>query len=317
MKLKLLVTFLLCFFALLILFGSHHATFAQSLAEASVYATLSDDCVIPPSGPWPPCATQGDPPPSDLSAGCVIPPSGPWPTCATQGDPPPPNLPVGCVIPPSGPWPLCAVNVTAPPPSPSSGSLPADECVIPPSGSWPECDRMTVRIDNSGSHQYRVAWRGNNPNVSVKMVVQIVTIDGDTGQEKPARYVHGIVTGRAESVELVALTPFAGRLIENRTVTFQLEDAAKRVIAEQELPLVRPSILPTVNQFIEVGPANNRTVIWDVSTDVRRSNLHLQINRATGSEQVIFLPLRGQRQIVGEYESIDLIVNGWVVGTLR
>lgn len=38
------------------------------------------DCVIPPSGPWPPCATGGTPPPANDD--CVIPPSGPWPLCA-------------------------------------------------------------------------------------------------------------------------------------------------------------------------------------------------------------------------------------------
>lgn len=68
------------------------------------------ECVIPPSGPWPPCATQGDAPPPDLPSGCVIPLSGPWPPCATQGDTPPPDLPPGCVIPPSGPWPPCATG---------------------------------------------------------------------------------------------------------------------------------------------------------------------------------------------------------------
>ncbi|MGB1252840.1 MAG: hypothetical protein ACPG8W_19655 [Candidatus Promineifilaceae bacterium] len=43
-------------------------------------------CVIPPSGPWPPCATNGNTPSSGNSGGgCVIPPSGPWPSCATGG----------------------------------------------------------------------------------------------------------------------------------------------------------------------------------------------------------------------------------------
>lgn len=83
-----------------------------------------DDCVIPPSGPWPPCATGGNaggsqacpasgvwPPgctPTNAGSGggdCVIPPSGPWPPCATGGN----NAGSGdCVIPPSGPWPQCA-----------------------------------------------------------------------------------------------------------------------------------------------------------------------------------------------------------------
>ncbi len=35
-------------------------------------------CVIPASGPWPPCATGGN----TGNTGCVIPASGPWPPCA-------------------------------------------------------------------------------------------------------------------------------------------------------------------------------------------------------------------------------------------
>ena len=44
----------------------------------------SGDCVIPPSGPWPPCATGGNS--GGGSGDCVIPPSGPWPPCATGGN---------------------------------------------------------------------------------------------------------------------------------------------------------------------------------------------------------------------------------------
>ncbi len=44
----------------------------------------SGDCVIPESGPWPPCATNGGN--SDGNSDeCVIPESGPWPPCATGG----------------------------------------------------------------------------------------------------------------------------------------------------------------------------------------------------------------------------------------
>ena len=97
----------------------------------------SGSCVIPPSGPWPPCATGGNQPPAPLPTPipsnpneCVIPPSGPWPPCATGGNtsaPLPTPIPTqtppnnaGCVIPPSGPWPPCATGGgSAPTPFPT------------------------------------------------------------------------------------------------------------------------------------------------------------------------------------------------------
>lgn len=62
-----------------------------TLAITSVSATAADTtqrdghCVIPESGPWPPCATGGVVP-DNIPDGCVIPPSGPWPPCATGGN---------------------------------------------------------------------------------------------------------------------------------------------------------------------------------------------------------------------------------------
>lgn len=97
----------------------------------------ADDCVIPPSGPWPPCAT-GDgtaPAPPANNGDCVIPESGPWPPCATgdgssdSGD---------CVIPPSGPWPPCATGGVPPTDLPEG-------CVVPQSGPWPSCARILLR----------------------------------------------------------------------------------------------------------------------------------------------------------------------------
>ena len=81
----------------------------------------SADCVIPPSGPWPPCATGGGAAtPGGLGSDCVIPSSGPWPPCATSGGgggtaPGGGNTGGGsgsgdCVIPASGPWPPCATG---------------------------------------------------------------------------------------------------------------------------------------------------------------------------------------------------------------
>ncbi len=100
-------------------------------------AAPSADCVIPPSGPWPTCATQGDTPPPHLDNNCVIPASGAWPDCARNSPSPPtpttPTQPNGdCVIPPSGPWPTCATQGDTPPPV-------TPDCVIPPIGPWPEC----------------------------------------------------------------------------------------------------------------------------------------------------------------------------------
>ncbi len=72
---------------------STHSTFFLAVlmflmltGVAAMPTTLAadDGCVIPESGPWPPCATGGN---GDTSNdGCMIPESGPWPPCATGGD---------------------------------------------------------------------------------------------------------------------------------------------------------------------------------------------------------------------------------------
>ncbi len=66
------------------------------------------DAPCPASGVWPAGCNPNLPPSSAET--CVIPPSGPWPSCATAGDPPPANTPDDCVIPPSGKWPPCAMG---------------------------------------------------------------------------------------------------------------------------------------------------------------------------------------------------------------
>lgn len=53
----------------------------------------ADGCVIPESGPWPPCATGGSSSGSS-GGGCVIPEKGPWPPCATGGGNTPQPSPV-------------------------------------------------------------------------------------------------------------------------------------------------------------------------------------------------------------------------------
>ena len=92
-------------------------------AEAAPQLQSNNSCVIPPSGPWPPCATGGQS--SNSNNSCPIPPSGPWPACARSGGGTPSGGGGGqsgsCVIPPSGPWPACARGGGGTPsPSPAS-----------------------------------------------------------------------------------------------------------------------------------------------------------------------------------------------------
>ena len=98
--------------------------------QPSGIAVANDGCVIPESGPWPPCATGGNSGSTD-PGDCVIPESGPWPPCATGGNS---GDASGCVIPESGPWPPCATSGGAPVP-PDHG----EGCIIPDSGPWPPC----------------------------------------------------------------------------------------------------------------------------------------------------------------------------------
>lgn len=108
-------------------------------AEAVTFDGHEGDCVIPESGPWPPCATGGSTPPAS-EGDCVIPETGPWPPCATGGGgggTPPASDSGDCVIPESGPWPPCATGGGSgggTPPASDSG-----DCVIPESGPWPPC----------------------------------------------------------------------------------------------------------------------------------------------------------------------------------
>lgn len=88
-------------------------------ADTRSVTRQAGDCVIPDSGPWPPCATGNTPQEEPTDSGnagdadCVIPESGPWPPCATSGEQPTPQEPAAadagaCVVPESGPWPPCA-----------------------------------------------------------------------------------------------------------------------------------------------------------------------------------------------------------------
>lgn len=127
--------------------------FASQANAAESVATVSQSCVIPDSGPWPPCATGGNSTPTNSTnnqTDCVIPTSGPWPPCATNGGAS--SAPAGgantdsgntgCVIPESGPWPPCATNgggSSAPAPDSTANSGSTSGCVIPTSGPWPPC----------------------------------------------------------------------------------------------------------------------------------------------------------------------------------
>lgn len=105
----------------------------------SISPVSAADCVIPDSGPWPPCATGGGSGSASASPSnnqnsnneCVIPTSGPWPPCATSGgasnsqpsnNPSPSNSSSNdgdCVIPSSGPWPPCATSGRSTAPAPT------------------------------------------------------------------------------------------------------------------------------------------------------------------------------------------------------
>lgn len=89
------------------------------------------NCIIPESGPWPPCATGGQTQTASNNSSCVIPTSGPWPPCATGGSSSATQSNSGsdCAIPASGPWPPCATGQPTP----------TGDCVIPASGPWPSC----------------------------------------------------------------------------------------------------------------------------------------------------------------------------------
>ena len=65
---------------------------ALTTAGSALADNHASDCMIPDSGPWPPCATGGEATDqwsgASSSAGdsdCMIPESGPWPACATGG----------------------------------------------------------------------------------------------------------------------------------------------------------------------------------------------------------------------------------------
>ena len=115
---------IVCLFGVVIVLGS-----------GSVSA--ESNCIIPDSGPWPPCATGGNTNPSTGGGDCVIPESGPWPPCATGGNTNPNTGSGGdCVIPDAGPWPPCATGGNT---NPNTGGGDNNECIIPDSGPWPPC----------------------------------------------------------------------------------------------------------------------------------------------------------------------------------
>ena len=103
---------------------------ADDSSGLAVLETRTEDCVIPETGPWPPCATGGNGGGND-NGDCVIPESGPWPDCATGGNGSG-NGNGDCVIPESGPWPDCATGG-------NGGGNGNGDCVIPESGPWPDC----------------------------------------------------------------------------------------------------------------------------------------------------------------------------------
>lgn len=122
------------------------------------------DCVIPDSGPWPPCATGGG---SGSGGGnnsdCVIPPSGPWPPCATGGGSDGGSGGGGnnggdCVIPPSGPWPPCATGggsggTNPPPPPPTNPGGGGD---FTPTAGGTTTFNVTNQVAQGGTQRFGV-----------------------------------------------------------------------------------------------------------------------------------------------------------------
>lgn len=172
-------------------------------AEAPNY-TLQEGCVIPESGPWPPCATNGSSrttaPTTNTNDTCVIPQSGPWPPCATNGGGN--TTPTGgnsgeCIIPQSGPWPPCATD--------GSNGSPAQpgECVIPQSGRWPPCatnggppgatisaHEINLRIDLA-LEQLQVYWQFELRNLgrNYRPPSRVTTYAGDPNDTPNAFYI--------------------------------------------------------------------------------------------------------------------------------
>ena len=111
---------------LIILIGTFATLFTVTTQNAQ-----AETCMIPDSGPWPPCATGA----TTSTTDCIIPPSGPWPPCATSGSASTPSTSNSndCVIPASGPWPPCATGGSNTP----TANVPP--CVIPTDGPWPPC----------------------------------------------------------------------------------------------------------------------------------------------------------------------------------
>ena len=134
-------------FALIIAFFAFSGALVGSVSAESNLAISSgvqvfadSDCVIPASGPWPPCATGGVTGPVTGATGdCVIPATGPWPPCATGGGGGG-SAPVaggGNACPVSGKWPPgCVPGGSGGAPIASGGT---GDCVIPASGPWPPC----------------------------------------------------------------------------------------------------------------------------------------------------------------------------------
>ncbi|HFC11233.1 MAG TPA: hypothetical protein ENJ56_00210 [Anaerolineae bacterium] len=108
-----------------------------------------------------------------VDSGCVIPPSGPWPDCATGGStptPPPPDA-GDCVIPPSGPWPDCATGGSAPAASPVLNSFTANKTWVLPDDmvtlSWSVSNAQSVEIRPINHVTNGFALLGLSPTASI------------------------------------------------------------------------------------------------------------------------------------------------------
>lgn len=139
------------------IFTASSQTAEAGLINAHNQTNASQDCVIPPSGPWPPCAIGGNQNQNTNNNGCIIPDSGPWPPCARNGGGRPSNNNNnGCIVPPSGPWPPCATGGSQP--NNNSGSTaPSAENTQPVAGktktfSAAEARLLFVNLWNTRPH---------------------------------------------------------------------------------------------------------------------------------------------------------------------
>ena len=165
--------------------------------------SYADGCVIPESGPWPPCATGGASSGDSTASGDACPATGKWPPGCVPGGSGSgggaASAP-GQACPASGPWPPGCVPGGSGGGAASGGN---DGCVIPASGPWPPCasaggggggaqgsSSLEWRINNAVNQLQtywggELSWRGiANPQLK-----HFEVYEGDPGDPPNAFYI--------------------------------------------------------------------------------------------------------------------------------